>query len=1051
MYVCFVQIKTPDNETMSESILNALVHMFALIASLNKEGLSKKGKKMVEDFLSGILNQQLTIDYLDIFQNYFEFYHSELHHLSQDEKTKTSDLLSFQATNVCRQIRDGLNREDRIIVYIELLQFVNEDNLVTDEEQEVIKIVGDNFNIGEDEENNLQNFVFETRLDKIEKSRLLIMDNKPGECSDPVSGFLKKENPGKGEGSYLYKENLKGKLLFLYIPVVQKFLFKYCGKQSLFLDGHKIESSRIYFFDSGSIIKGPDISPVYYLDISRRFFLDPAVPGIQLSGRDLQFKFRNSNNGIQLFNFSEESGSLVGILGGSGVGKSTLLHLLNGKLKPDKGNVLINGFDLNKHQFHLKGMIGFVPQDDLLIEELTVYQNLFFNAQLCFADFSAGQLKKTVNKILIDLDLGDIAQLKVGNPLNKYISGGQRKRLNIGLELMREPYILILDEPTSGLSSSDSEKIIQLLKDQTRNGRLVIATIHQPSSEIYKMLDRLWILDKGGYPVYSGNPADAIVYFKKIDAQVDAAESECPQCGNINTEQILKIIESKRLDDFGSPTGERKILPGQWFKYYKEQIEARLERKEPNKEIPDNNFKIPSPNKQFITFSIRNILTKLVNTQYLIINLLEAPLLAVILGYFTKYANGDEYLFINNKNFPVFLFMSIVVALFMGLTISAEEIVKDRKILERESFLNLSWPAYLGSKIAFLFALSAFQTFSFVLIGDWILDFNGMFLVYWLVLFSTAAAGNLIGLNISSGLDSVVAIYVLIPLILVPQLLLGGAMIPFDDLNEKLSNKKYVPLIGDMMITRWSFEALIVEQFMKNDFDRQFYDLDQKISTANYYNTFLIPDLQLKLEASQRMIAGESADSMLMKKNMIIVQREFQKLADFHNIPPFDREDQLSDLPVDQDIIEESFGYLGYLKLLFTDIETENITEKDRVYQFMVDSLGEYNMRELRQKFHNNKLAALALNRNVVQKIYEADDELVRKLDPVYIYPHNRYGRTQFFSPYKLIGYQMVETLWFNLVVLWLVTTIMYFLLVFDILRKIILYFRNIQKARLSS
>ncbi|GAG56534.1 unnamed protein product, partial [marine sediment metagenome] len=232
-------------------------------------------------------------------------------------------------------------------------------------------------------------------------------------------------------------------------------------------------------------------------------------------------------------------------MGGSGVGKTILLNILNGKLFPNNGKIKINGYDLYKFKNKLKGLIGFVPQDDLLIEELTVFQNLFYNAKLCFSDYTREEIVQCVEKILADLDLQEIKHLEVGNPLNKFISGGQRKRLNIGLELLREPYVLFIDEPTSGLSSSDSEKVMHLLKDQVRKGKLVIANIHQPSSDIFRMLDRLWILDKGGYPIYTGNPIDAVVYFKKINAQVNAAESECPRCGNVNPEQILHIVESK--------------------------------------------------------------------------------------------------------------------------------------------------------------------------------------------------------------------------------------------------------------------------------------------------------------------------------------------------------------------------------------------------------------------------------------------------------------------------------------------------------------------------
>jgi ABC-type multidrug transport system ATPase subunit len=151
-----------------------------------------------------------------------------------------------------------------------------------------------------------------------------------------------------------------------------------------------------------------------------------------------------------------------------------------------------------------------------------------------------------VEKVLADLGLDEFRHLKVGSPLNKFISGGQRKRLNIGLELMREPSILFIDEPTSGLSSLDSDMVMALLKEQAVKGKLVIANIHQPSSEIFKLLDKLWIIDKGGYPIYTGNPIDALVYFKTLSGHVNPGQTECQCCGNVASEQILKIIEAKR-------------------------------------------------------------------------------------------------------------------------------------------------------------------------------------------------------------------------------------------------------------------------------------------------------------------------------------------------------------------------------------------------------------------------------------------------------------------------------------------------------------------------
>ena len=238
-------------------------------------------------------------------------------------------------------------------------------------------------------------------------------------------------------------------------------------------------------------------------------------------------------------------------MGGSGAGKSTLLNILSGKLKPQSGEIFINGINIHEEPSKVEGLIGFVPQDDLLLEDLTVFRNLYLNAKLCLSNYTEKEIIRKINQVLADLDLEDIKHLKVGSPLKKLISGGQRKRLNIALELIREPAILFVDEPTSGLSSMGSEKVMLLLKEQAMKGRLVVVNIHQPYSDIYKLFDRFLILDKEGHIIYKGNPIDAITYFKGLSDYVNADVGHCASCGNVMPEEILKMVEAREVDEYG--------------------------------------------------------------------------------------------------------------------------------------------------------------------------------------------------------------------------------------------------------------------------------------------------------------------------------------------------------------------------------------------------------------------------------------------------------------------------------------------------------------------
>ena len=225
---------------------------------------------------------------------------------------------------------------------------------------------------------------------------------------------------------------------------------------------------------------------------------------------------------------------------------------------------------------------------------------------------------------------------------------------------------------------------------------------------------------------------------------------------------------------------------------------------------------------------------------------MEAPILAFILAFFSKnftFMKGHPiYIFGENAVIPAFLFMAVIVALFLGLVISAEEIFKDRKILKREKFLNLSRSSYLFSKISILFGISALQSLIFVLIGNSMLDIRGMLLRYWLVLFTASCWANMLGLNISSGFNSVVTIYIFVPLILVPQLLFSGVVVDFNKMHNRISNDKTVPVIGDLMTSRWAYEALAVTQFKDNAYEKYFFgqNASQKMPGITDHMLFLV-------------------------------------------------------------------------------------------------------------------------------------------------------------------------------------------------------------------
>ncbi len=1012
---------------MNESILKALMRLFAIIANADLSEVSERERKVVRTYLSVMLNKKHVEIYLKNFDDYVKIYHHVKKNDSRKFKKQTS-LNSVKVLKICSEINEQLHQKEKIVVLIRLLEFINENEIITEKEIDFVKTVSDIFNIPENEFDSLFNLTI----------------NKTEKIDSATTGILTINNEKHDKKhKHIFSENILGTIFILHIETTNTFVLKYVGNDSLFLNSQNITPYRFYIFDHGSVIKNPKIKPLYYSDISGKFIHSSDSAKVILKAQDIEFYYKNSKNGIQKFSFEEQSGRMIGIMGGSGVGKSTLLNVFNGNFPLHGGKITINGYDLHKEKDKLTGVIGFVPQDNLLIEELTVYQNLYYNAKLCFSDFSEQEIQYSVNKILNDLDLTITKDLAVGSPVNKYISGGQRKRLNIALELMREPSILIVDEPTSGLSSMDSEMVINLLKEQALKGKLVIVNIHQPSSDIYKLFDSLLMMDTGGYPVYYGNPVDAISYFKEAANYVNPEENSCSVCGNTEAEQPLQILESKIVDEFGKYTKDRKVTPKEWYLKYKKEIEAKINftpKSSVTSKLPDNFFKIPSKFKQFLIFTSRNIKTKLISKQYLLITFLEAPILAVILGYFTKYISGTEadpnaYIFAENVNLIAYLFMAVTVSLFFGMTLSAEEIIRDRKILNREKFLHLSRFSYLNSKIIVLFIISAVQMFTFIIVGNWILGIQGMTLSYWLILFSASAFANILGLNISAAFNSVVTIYITIPFILVPQLLFSGVIVDFTKLHKKFTSYELVPVIGDLMTSRWAYEALAVEQFKGNKFEKYYFDVDKEKSNNNFNLSYLIHELE--------KYTGVCVENISKKKNNVqtikyfeIIKNEIIEL----NKTTTNKFNNIENLKINKfnnEVNEELKKYYQKLKKEFNSNQYKINLKSDSVSHFLIKKLGSVEeVYRLKMQNNNKKLSEILRNNGEFDAIKEENNRLIQIIDPIFKNPKKTNGRAHFYAPYKKIGNFKIDTFWFNFIFIWFTSFVIYLALIFNLFRK---------------
>ncbi|MDT8401610.1 MAG: ATP-binding cassette domain-containing protein [Bacteroidales bacterium] len=825
-------------------------------------------------------------------------------------------------------------------------------------------------------------------------------------------------------------------MIILRVASIDLYFIKHYSDNQLFLNGLPLDAGKIYSIAKGSSLRYKHGVPIYYSDISSHYLSKRKADRISLVAENIVYKFPGGHTGINNIKIAEREGNLIGIMGGSGAGKTTLLNLLSGNLKPSGGTIKINGTDLHRKPEDLDGIIGYVPQDDMLMEDLTVFENLYYAASLCFRDLDNSEIKKRVDDTLTTLGLDEKKELKVGSTLNKVISGGQRKRLNIALELIREPSILFLDEPTSGLSSRDSENVMDLLRELAFKGKLVFSAVHQPSSEILKMFDRMIILDMGGEMVYYGNPIEALIYFKTLDAQIDSHIGECPTCGNANPESIFNIIETEVVDEFGRYTGTRKRSPSDWAREYNE---FKPERQFSEvREKPPSNLKRPGLLRQFLIFLQRDLSSKLANRQYVALTLLEAPLLAFLLAYIIRYIADPQsniYIFRENENIPVYIFMCLIVALFLGLITSAEEIFKDKKIRKREQFLNLSKGSYLLSKVVLLLSISAIQSFLFIIVANPILGIKTLYFHYWFALFTTSVFANILGLNISGAFNSAITIYIVVPMLMIPMMVLSGAMFSFDKINRSIGSVEKVPWIAEIMPTRWTYEALMVTQFKDNKYDRLVYDINKTISEADYNTIYRLPELKktLNLTVLQYRLAGLSEES---KSKLPLLKNEILLLSQNENLYEFDEKDRLNHRDFNHLVAEKASEYIDSVNSIFIRISNAADNRKDRfinTYRQELDSLYD--------RFHNDRLEEIVRKIYEKNKILEYRDRLIQNYDPIYRDPHGDdfpAFRAHFFAPVKLFLGLRLDTYTFNMIAVWFMSLIFYILLYFNIFERII-------------
>ena len=1005
---------------MNESLLKALMRLFSLIENIHDELNHAYTHSYIELFLKNEYSDEIVKTYIETYEKYYGIY-SHVDALVENKTEKMTDELR----NVARHISMELPPKKRFALIINILQLVKFFKTsdykypLSEGMSRTIGLIAHQFKIPLENYLNVEAFILDSLHRMPNKKALLIVSD--------VQIYLP-------DVKVIHRDRLDGQIYFMFDESVNMYLFFYKGTSQLEMNDKIINPKQLYLFGNSASISSKTIDTLYYNDIVRRYLYSREHTKITYIAENISYQYKNSNSGIRPFSFSAYSGQLIAIMGGSGVGKSTLMNLLNGTLSPLDGKITINGYNLFTERVELADIMGYVPQNDLLLESLTVYENLYYNARLSFGDLSETAIREKVHHVLSELELYDIRNLKVGSAIDKVISGGERKRLNIALELIRDPSVIFLDEPTSGLSSMDAENIMHILQDLTLQGRLIIVNIHQPSSAIFRLFDQLIFMDKGGYPVYVGNTMDALRYFKKHVNRIDLDMIECKSCHNLYPELLFQILEEKEINELGQSKGKRKRSPKEWYALYLMENQ-KVEPTAGKEALPEKKIRTADKWQQFIIQTARNLRSKYADKQFMFMANFVAPVLALLLAFFCRYLVDDNdggltYVFAKNENIPAYLLMSVIVALFVGMIMSAEELFHDRGLRSREKYHNLSSFSYLNAKVIVLIMMSAIQAASYVLIGNLILEIKGMWIMYWVILFSLFVLANLIGLNVSSSLKSIVAIYIMVPMILVPQILFSGVIVKFDKLHPSTSSARYVPLVGEVMPSRWAYEALMVTQYRDNEFQKYFFEIERKDSRITYLSYYFIPEFQRNLN----IWLYAKGDAFADKNELIFNGLDYFRQRTGRSFIPDLTPDKLK-----KSQYNDIHHFFELYETALKDMKKKSIAEKDSLYRTVVAGFPtDMDYKKFRDSYFNDKVAEFVLNKTEVKRIKIEKNHFIPIYEPIYQDPLSSYGRAHYYAPEKKVGSYLIETPVFNIIIMWIISIIMYLLLIYNGAERII-------------
>ena len=626
-------------------------------------------------------------------------------------------------------------------------------------------------------------------------------------------------------------------------------------------------------------------------------FLDEERTLIEaLQVEDLIHDFGPDARALDHINFEVKRGEMLCIIGPSGSGKSTLLAVLSGQREPTRGKVKLNGISLYERREQLVPFIAHMPQEEALNPQLTVREHLRHAVTIRRPALSLAEHERRVDSMLAELGLQSIARRRVGSPGEKTISGGERSRLNLGVDLGSRAEVFLFDEPISGLSSKDSEHVAETLRSLARE-KIVIASLHRPGAPVLRLFDKVLLLDSGGRLAYFGTPASMVGYFRDACEELAISHPSVTAMSPLGADFVFDVLETPlSAIGGGSNTGAARRFPPSFWQERFESVDlmqslqlgggpaSRLGEFKEGERSPVP----PKPSRRlhaviavFATHFLRSFLSKVRNRGTIYSTCLEAPLLAALIAITLRSSAEGSYQFSTALHIPAYLFLSVTVAMFLGLTNSATEVLRDRPILRRERNCQPGAGSYVTAKFVALGLVASMQCFVYLVVGNYFLEIRGMLPFLWLWMTLTAWTGTGMALVVSSLVRTERAALTAVPLLLVPQMLLAGALVPYKEMNRGLfvnasevREKGGAPVPALVMPLRYAYEAMIVSQATQNPFEAERLRLQRKIDRVRALKTTMNAEqserFDLVKEGLRRLLASgastpEDADNIISR------------------------------------------------------------------------------------------------------------------------------------------------------------------------------------------